>query len=114
MRDLRTPAGAISPGTGPGPEVPGEWGPLPVLMIGTFTIVLDVFILTVALPSTQSCLHASAASAASASQVEWVSRFGDRSSPSPPVVSHPVASSNSVAGSGVYVTTKVCRLQAIW
>jgi EmrB/QacA subfamily drug resistance transporter len=40
--------------------------PLPVLMCGTFMIVLDFFIVNVALPSMQSELHASA------SAIEWV------------------------------------------
>ena len=44
----------------------GEWGPLAVLMVGTFMIVLDFFIVNIALPSIQSGLHASA------SQLEWV------------------------------------------
>jgi MFS family permease len=40
--------------------------PLPVLMAGTFMLVLDFFIVNVALPSMQSGLHASA------SAIEWV------------------------------------------
>jgi EmrB/QacA subfamily drug resistance transporter len=40
--------------------------PLPVLMCGTFVIVLDFFIVNVALPSIQTRLHASA------SAIEWV------------------------------------------
>lgn len=66
MTDLRAPAGAISPGLTPSREARGGWGPLSVLMTGTFMIVLDFFIVNVALPSVQSGLHASA------SQVEWV------------------------------------------
>jgi MFS family permease len=42
------------------------WAPLPVLMIGTFMIVLDFFIVNVALPAIQLDLRASA------SAVEWV------------------------------------------
>jgi EmrB/QacA subfamily drug resistance transporter len=42
------------------------WAPLPVLMIGTFMIVLDFFIVNVALPAIQLDLGASA------SGVEWV------------------------------------------
>jgi EmrB/QacA subfamily drug resistance transporter len=42
------------------------WTALPVLMAGTFMIVLDFFIVNVALPSMQSRLHASA------SALEWV------------------------------------------
>ena len=66
MTILRTPTGAISTGVTPNPEARGDWGPLTVLMTGTFMIVLDFFIVNVALPSVQSGLHASA------SQVEWV------------------------------------------
>src|ERR1700760_3719421 len=66
----------------------GRWAPLPVILAGTFMVVLDFFIVNVALPSMQSRLHASAGS------VEWVvagyslasavlliaaSRLGDRS-----------------------------------
>ena len=43
-----------------------EWAPLAVLMIGTFMIVLDFFIVNVALPSIQTGLHASQ------SAIEWV------------------------------------------
>ena len=43
-----------------------EWAPLAVLMIGTFMIVLDFFIVNVALPSIQTGLHASE------SAIEWV------------------------------------------
>ncbi|HEY2242305.1 MAG TPA: MFS transporter [Streptosporangiaceae bacterium] len=42
------------------------WAPLAVLLTGTFMIVLDFFIVNVALPSMQRHLHASAAG------VEWV------------------------------------------
>src|SRR5436189_698063 len=43
-----------------------HWAALPVLLSGTFLIVLDFFIVNVALPSMASDLHASAAA------VEWV------------------------------------------
>ena len=43
-----------------------RWAALPVLMAGTFMIVLDFFIVNVALPSMQSRLHAGP------SMVEWV------------------------------------------
>jgi EmrB/QacA subfamily drug resistance transporter len=43
-----------------------KWGALAVLMAGTFMIVLDFFIVNVALPSMQSELHAST------SAIEWV------------------------------------------
>jgi EmrB/QacA subfamily drug resistance transporter len=42
------------------------WAPLAVMLIGTFMIVLDFFIVNVAIPSMQRQLHASAAG------VEWV------------------------------------------
>src|ERR1700744_6397880 len=42
------------------------WAALPVLMAGTFMIVLDFFIVNVALPSMQSDLHASSTA------IEWV------------------------------------------
>jgi EmrB/QacA subfamily drug resistance transporter len=44
----------------------GRWAPLPVILTGTFMVVLDFFIVNVALPSMQSRLHASNSS------VEWV------------------------------------------
>src|SRR5580700_6699703 len=43
-----------------------EWAPLVVLMIGTFMIVLDFFIVNVALPSIQTGLHAGTTA------IEWV------------------------------------------
>src|SRR5579871_3330152 len=43
-----------------------RWAALAVLMAGTFMIVLDFFIVNVALPSMQSELHAST------SAIEWV------------------------------------------
>src|SRR6516165_9309829 len=48
----------------PAPRHP--WMALPVLMAGTFMIVLDFFIVNVALPSMQAHLHASSSS------LEWV------------------------------------------
>src|SRR6201985_2776462 len=54
------------PATGSGaPTTPG-WAPLAVMLTGTFMIVLDFFIVNVAIPSMQRHLHASAAG------VEWV------------------------------------------
>jgi EmrB/QacA subfamily drug resistance transporter len=44
----------------------GRWASLPVILAGTFMVVLDFFIVNVALPSLQSHLHASNSS------VEWV------------------------------------------
>ncbi len=44
----------------------GRWAPLPVILTGTFIMVLDFFIVNVALPSIQSGLHASS------SAIEWI------------------------------------------
>ena len=43
-----------------------RWLPLPVILAGTFMVVLDFFIVNVALPSMQSHLHASNGA------IEWV------------------------------------------
>lgn len=43
-----------------------RWAPLPIVLSGTFMVVLDFFIVNVALPSLQSNLHASSGA------VEWV------------------------------------------
>src|ERR1700727_512204 len=43
-----------------------RWAALPIVLTGTFMVVLDFFIVNVALPSMQARLHASAGS------VEWV------------------------------------------
>src|SRR5436305_9104461 len=43
-----------------------RWAPLPIVLSGTFMVVLDFFIVNVALPSMQSELHASSSS------IEWV------------------------------------------
>jgi hypothetical protein len=43
-----------------------RWAPLPVVLAGTFMVVLDFFIVNVALPSVQHDLHASG------SAIEWV------------------------------------------
>src|SRR5947209_7709662 len=49
------------------PKAPGASGPaLAVVLSGTFMVVLDFFIVNVALPSMQSDLHASS------SAIEWV------------------------------------------
>src|SRR6201992_527109 len=54
------------PATGSGaPTTPG-WAPLAVMLTGTFMVVLDFFIVNVAIPSMQRHLQASAAG------VEWV------------------------------------------
>ncbi|HET9103062.1 MAG TPA: MFS transporter [Solirubrobacteraceae bacterium] len=44
----------------------GHWAPLPVVLAGTFMMVLDFFIVNVALPAMQTGLHASSGA------VEWV------------------------------------------
>ncbi len=54
------------PSAPPAPIERSHWRALPVLMAGTFLIVLDFFIVNVALPSMQAELHASA------SVIEWV------------------------------------------
>lgn len=43
-----------------------RWAPLPIVLAGTFMVVLDFFIVNVALPSMQSRLHASDGA------IEWV------------------------------------------
>src|SRR3954468_9277936 len=43
-----------------------RWAPLPVVLAGTFMVVLDFFIVNVALPSTQSDLHAGDGA------IEWI------------------------------------------
>src|SRR5579862_3011914 len=51
----------------PGVSAPASrWAPLPVVLAGTFMVVLDFFIVNVALPSMQSELHAGSGA------VEWV------------------------------------------
>src|SRR5919204_1987679 len=44
----------------------GEWTPLPVLLAGAFMVVLDFFVVNVALPSIGGELHASRSS------LEWI------------------------------------------
>src|SRR5579859_4376836 len=44
----------------------GHWAPLPVVLAGTFMVVLDFFIVNVALPSMQTRLHAGSGA------VEWI------------------------------------------
>jgi EmrB/QacA subfamily drug resistance transporter len=63
LTSTRTPATVIP---APASLRPNPWVALPVLMAGTFMIVLDFFIVNVALPSMQAHLHASASS------LEWV------------------------------------------
>ena len=56
--------------TGPAPAAfsptRSRWLPLPVILAGTFMVVLDFFIVNVALPSIQGRLHASAGA------IEWI------------------------------------------
>ena len=63
LTSTRHPPSSLSPPAGPGPN---PWVALPVLLAGTFMIVLDFFIVNVALPSMQAHLHASSSS------LEWV------------------------------------------
>ena len=44
----------------------GRWAPLPVVLVGTFMVVLDFFVVNVALPSMQASLHTGSGG------VEWV------------------------------------------
>ncbi len=64
LTGTRTPRPAPPVPSPPSPSIP--WRVLPVLMAGVFMIVLDFFIVNVALPSMQSELHAST------SALEWV------------------------------------------
>ena len=48
------------------PRAAGKWLPLPVVLAGTFMVVLDFFIVNVALPSIQRSLHAGVGA------LEWV------------------------------------------
>jgi len=71
MTNLSTPQSPSAPSSpvAPPPAAAGlraGRSPLPVLMCGTFMIVLDFFIVNVALPSIQSRLHATAGA------TEWV------------------------------------------
>ena len=43
-----------------------RWAPLPIVLAGTFMVVLDFFIVNVALPSIQSSLNASSGA------IEWI------------------------------------------
>src|SRR6201994_3104834 len=65
MGGRRPATGNAPPGRAGKGGKPG-WAPLAVMLIGTFMIVLDFFIVNVAIPSMQRELHASAAG------VEWV------------------------------------------
>jgi EmrB/QacA subfamily drug resistance transporter len=64
-QSIAKPLGAAA--TGPlARTLASRWAPLPVVLSGTFIVVLDFFIVNVALPSLQSNLHASSGA------VEWV------------------------------------------
>jgi len=65
MSTQRITSPAVSPTRRFG-ALTGRWAPLPVVLAGTFMVVLDFFIVNVALPSMQSDLHASSGS------IEWV------------------------------------------
>jgi EmrB/QacA subfamily drug resistance transporter len=58
---LKSPQEMTSRGSPPAAEAPGapHWATLPIILLGTFVITLDVFIVNVAVPSTQRDLHAS-------------------------------------------------------
>jgi MFS family permease len=64
VRDTSPSAGAHKDAW-PGAHL-SRWAALPVLLVGTFMIVLDFFIVNVALPSMQTQLHASS------SATEWI------------------------------------------
>ncbi len=57
-----TTAAAASPASLVARAQTSRWAPLPIVLTGTFMVVLDFFIVNVALPSIQSSLHASAGS----------------------------------------------------
>src|SRR3954451_8195568 len=56
---------AIAP-IAPAARISPHWAALPVILAGTFIVVLDFFIVNVALPSMQADLHASTGA------IEWV------------------------------------------
>jgi EmrB/QacA subfamily drug resistance transporter len=58
--------GTAPPVTRPAPAATRSWAALPVVLAGTFMVVLDFFIVNVALPSMQADLHASSGA------IEWV------------------------------------------
>jgi EmrB/QacA subfamily drug resistance transporter len=63
--ELTTTIGRAAAASQPSPFArarASRWAPLPVVLTGTFMVVLDFFIVNVALPSIQSSLHASAGS----------------------------------------------------
>jgi EmrB/QacA subfamily drug resistance transporter len=57
---------AVGPAPSAYPHPRSRWLPLPVILAGTFMVVLDFFIVNVALPSMQAHLHASSGA------IEWV------------------------------------------
>jgi RNA polymerase sigma factor (sigma-70 family) len=63
----RTPARpSTSTSALPARALASRWAPLPAILAGTFMVVLDFFIVNVALPSIQSGRHASAGA------IEWI------------------------------------------
>jgi EmrB/QacA subfamily drug resistance transporter len=60
--ELTTTASAVTARSLLGRARASRWAPLPVVLTGTFMVVLDFFIVNVALPSIQSSLHASGGS----------------------------------------------------
>ncbi|MDQ6605668.1 MAG: MFS transporter [Actinomycetota bacterium] len=61
-----TPVPASSPSGRLARARASRWAPLPIILTGTFMVVLDFFIVNVALPSMQTHLHASSGA------LEWV------------------------------------------
>jgi EmrB/QacA subfamily drug resistance transporter len=57
---------AVGPAPSASTQTRSRWLPLPVILAGTFMVVLDFFIVNVALPSMQAHLHASSGA------IEWV------------------------------------------
>src|SRR6185312_16951033 len=57
---------AVGPAPAAFSHTRSRWLPLPVILAGTFMVVLDFFIVNVALPSIQGRLHASSGA------IEWV------------------------------------------
>ncbi len=57
---------AVPPASRPVRARARRWAPLPIILTGTFMVVLDFFIVNVALPSMQRDLHATSGS------IEWV------------------------------------------
>jgi EmrB/QacA subfamily drug resistance transporter len=54
----KSPQEALTKGDAPLPPTTPHWAALPIILIGTFVITLDVFIVNVAIPATQQDLNA--------------------------------------------------------